>query len=192
MASLKNKFFTFIDSNIYQHYDESTTTTRSKFYGATTPAESFVEFIFNPNPTVVKNFNTIAYEGSNGWEVDTYLSDFEGVDQVSNAGTWNQYQDSTNSISSYVEGQYDTNGNIYPAALSQPILRAGFDRKENKYVANLVSASAVRPGEVIYGDQVSGVKGYLMTVKMSIDGSTEPGGAKQLFSVSSNYVLSSM
>ena len=192
MSSLKNKFFTFIDSNIYQHYDESTTTTRGKFYGATTPAESFVEFIFNPNPTVVKNFNTIAYEGSNGWEVDSYLSDFEGVDQVSNAGTWNQYQDSTNSISSYVEGQYDTNGNIYPATLSQPILRAGFDRKENKYVANLVSASAVRPGEVIYGNQVSGVKGYLMTVKMSIDGSTEPGGAKQLFSVSSNYVLSSM
>ena len=191
MASLKNKFFTFIDSNIYQHYDESTTTTRGKFYGATTPAESFVEFIFNPNPTVVKNFNTIAYEGSNGWEVDSYLSDFEGVDQVSNTGTWNQYQDSTNSISSYVEGQYDTNGNIYPATLSQPILRSGFDRKENKYVANLVSASAVRPGEVIYGDQVSGVKGYLMTVKMSIDGSTEPGGAKQLFSVSSNYVLSS-
>ena len=192
MSSLKNKFFTFIDSNIYQHYDESTTTTRGKFYGAITPAESFVEFIFNPNPTVVKNFNTIAYEGSNGWEVDSYLSDFEGVDQVSNAGTWNQYQDSTNSISSYVEGQYDTNGNIYPATLSQPILRAGFDRKENKYVANLVSASAVRPGEVIYGNQVSGVKGYLMTVKMSIDGSTEPGGAKQLFSVSSNYVLSSM
>ena len=192
MASLKNKFFTFIDSNIYQHYDESTNTTRGKFYGASTPAESFVEFIFNPNPTVVKNFNTIAYEGSNGWEVDTYLSDFEGVDQVSNAGTWNQYQDSTNSISSYVEGQYDANGNIYPATLSQPILRAGFDRKENKYVANLVSASAVRPGEVIYGNQVSGVKGYLMTVKMSIDGSTEPGGAKQLFSVSSNYVLSSI
>ena len=120
-----------------------------------------------------------------------YLT-FEGVDQVSNSGTWNQYQDSTSSIKSYVEGQYDNSGNIYPATLTQPILRAGFDRKENKYVANLVSASVVRPGEVIYGNQVSGVKGYLMTVKMSIDSSTEPGGAKQLFSVSSNYVLSSM
>ena len=192
MDSLKNNFYTFIDSNIYKHYDESTNTTRSKFYGATTPAESFVEFIFNPNPTVIKNFNTIAYEGSNGWEVDSYLSDFEGVDQVSNSGTWNKYQDSTNSIKSYVEGQYDDSGNIYPATLNQPILRAGFDRKENKYVANLVSASVVRPGEVIYGNQVSGVKGYLMTVKMSIDSSTEPGGTKQLFSVSSNYVLSSM
>jgi len=191
MASIKNNFFTFIDSNIYQHYDESVANGRGKFYGATSPAESFVEFIFNPNPTVVKNFNTIAYEGNNGWEVDSYVSDFEGFDQVQNAGTFNQYQDATSTVKSYVEGQYDNAGNIYPAALTEPIFRAGFDRKENHYVANLVNASTARPGEVIFGSNVSGVKGYLMTVKMSIDGSTDVGGAKQLFSVSSNYVLSS-
>ena len=192
MGSLKNNFFTFIDSNIYQHYDESVSDGRCKFYGATSPAEAFVEFIFNPNPTVVKNFNTIAYEGNNGWEVDSYVSDFEGFDQVQNAGSFNQYQDSTSSVKSYVEGQYDNAGNVYPAALTEPIFRAGFDRKENHYVANLINASAARPGEVIFGSNVSGVKGYLMTVKMSIDGSTDVGGAKQLFSVSSNYVLSSM
>ncbi len=192
MGSLKNNFFTFINSNIYQHYDESVSDGRCKFYGATSPAEAFVEFIFNPNPTVVKNFNTIAYEGNNGWEVDSYVSDFEGFDQVQNAGSFNQYQDSTSSVKSYVEGQYDNAGNVYPAALTEPIFRAGFDRKENHYVANLINASAARPGEVIFGSNVSGVKGYLMTVKMSIDGSTDVGGAKQLFSVSSNYVLSSM
>ncbi len=192
MGSLKNNFFTFINSNIYQHYDESVSDGRCKFYGATSPAEAFVEFIFNPNPTVVKNFNTIAYEGNNGWEVDSYVSDFEGFDQVQNAGSFNQYQDSTSSVKSYIEGQYDNAGNVYPAALTEPIFRAGFDRKENHYVANLINASAARPGEVIFGSNVSGVKGYLMTVKMSIDGSTDVGGAKQLFSVSSNYVLSSM
>lgn len=192
MGSLKNNFFTFIDSNIYQHYDESVANGRGKFYGAVTPAESFVEFIFNPNPTVVKNFNTIAYEGNNGWEVDSYVSDFEGFDQVQNAGAFNQYQDTTSTVKSYVEGQYDSAGNVYPAALTEPIFRAGFDRKENHYVANLINASVARPGEVIFGSNVSGVKGYLMTVKMSIDASTDVGGAKQLFSVSSNYVLSSM
>ena len=192
MGSLKNNFFTFIDSNIYQHYDESVSNGRCKFYGAVTPAEAFVEFIFNPNPTVVKNFNTIAYEGNNGWEVDSYVSDFEGFDQVQNAGAFNQYQDTTSTVKSYVEGQYDSAGNVYPAALTEPIFRAGFDRKENHYVANLVNASTARPGEVIFGSNVSGVKGYLMTVKMSIDTNTDPGGAKQLFSVSSNYVLSSM
>ena len=192
MGSLKNNFFTFINSNIYQHYDETVSDGRCKFYGAATPAEAFVEFIFNPNPTVVKNFNTIAYEGNNGWEVDSYVSDFEGFDQVQNTGSFNQYQDSTSSVKSYVEGQYDNAGNVYPAALTEPIFRAGFDRKENHYVANLINASAARPGEVIFGSDVSGVKGYLMTVKMSIDGSTDVGGAKQLFSVSSNYVLSSI
>ena len=192
MGSLKNNFFTFIDSNIYQHYDESVSNGRCKFYGAATPAEAFVEFIFNPNPTVVKNFNTIAYEGNNGWEVDSYKSDFEGFDQVKNTGTFNQYQDTTSTVKSYVEGQYDSAGNVYPAVLTEPIFRAGFDRKENHYVANLINASTARPGEIIFGSNVSGVKGYLMTVKMSIDASTDAGGAKQLFSVSSNYVLSSM
>ena len=141
---------------------------------------------------MVKNFNTIAYEGNNGWEVDSYVSDFEGFDQVQNAGAFNQYQDTTSTVKSYVEGQYDSAGNVYPAALTEPIFRAGFDRKENHYVANLINASVARPGEVIFGSNVSGVKGYLMTVKMSIDASTDVGGAKQLFSVSSNYVLSSM
>lgn len=192
IGSLKNNFFSFIDSNIYQHYDESVSDGRGKFYGATTPAESFVEFIFNPNPSVVKNFNTIAYEGNNGWEVDSYVSDFEGFDQVKNTGTFNQYQDTTNSIKSYVEGQYDSAGNVYPATLTEPIFRAGFDRKENHYVANLVNSSVARPGEIIFGNSVSGVKGYLITVKMSIDSSTDVGGAKQLFSASSNFVVSSI
>ena len=193
MGSLKNDFYTFIDSNIYKHYDQSVADGRAKFYGAATPAEAFVEFIFNPNPSVVKNFNTIAYEGNNGWEVDSYVSDFEGFDQVQNAGTFNQYQDITNTVKSYIEGQYDsaTPPNTGTAATVQPIFRAGFDRKENHYVANLVNASTARPGEIIFGSNVSGVKGYLMTVKMSIDGTTDVGGAKQLFSVSSNYVLSS-
>tara|TARA_R110002020_G_scaffold378765_1_gene589754 strand:+ start:5643 stop:7424 length:1782 start_codon:yes stop_codon:yes gene_type:complete len=192
IGSLKNNFFSFIDSNIYQHYDESVSDGRGKFYGATTPAESFVEFIFNPNPTVVKNFNTIAYEGNNGWEVDSYVSDFEGFDQVKNTGVFNQYQDTTNSVKSYVEGQYDNAGNVYPATLTEPIFRAGFDRKENHYVANLVNSSVARPGEIIFGNSVSGVKGYLITVKMSIDSSTDVGGAKQLFSASSNFVISSI
>lgn len=191
MGSLKNKFYTFVDSNIYEHYDNTQVNNRCKFYGDTTPAECHIEFIFNPNPSVTKNFNTIGYEGSNGWEVDSFLSDFEGFDRIDNTGAWNQYQDSTNSVKSYVEGQYDNAGNMYPAALTGTIYRAGFTRKENKYVANLISNSAPKPGEVIYGNQVSGVKGYLMTARISTDSSTDVGGMKELFSVSSNFILSS-
>jgi len=38
---------------------------------------------------------------------------------------------------------------------------------------------------------MSGVKGYFTTVKFKIDDTTDVGGAKELFSVSSNYVMSS-
>ena len=71
------------------------------------------------------------------------------------------------------------------------MFHAGFNRKENKYVANLINNSTERPGEVIYGNQVSGIKGYLVTAKISTDSTTNVGGMKELFSVSSNFVLSS-
>ena len=59
-------------------------------------------------------------------------------------------------------------------------LHAGFDRKENRYVANLVNASAGQRGEVVYGGQVSGIKGYFATVQLSTDNVTDPGGMKRI------------
>jgi len=38
---------------------------------------------------------------------------------------------------------------------------------------------------------MSGVKGYYVTVRMSIDTTTDPGGMKELFAVSSNFSVSS-
>ena len=93
-----------------------------------------------------------------------------------------EYQDDSNPIRSYDEGVYLENGITY---------RAGFDRKENRYVADIVNASPARPGEVIFGASMSGVKGYFTTVRFQIDASTNLGGAKELYSVSSNFVMSS-
>jgi hypothetical protein len=70
-------------------------------------------------------------------------------------------------------------------------MRAGFNRKENKYVSNLKNISMPRPGEVIYGDTLSGVKGMFATVTFSIDATTNILGKKELFAVSSTYVESS-
>ena len=58
-------------------------------------------------------------------------------------------------------------------------------------MANLVNNSAVSPGEVIWGTQMTGIKGYYATVKMSTDTLTDPGGMKELFAASSDYVESS-
>ena len=73
-------------------------------------------------------------------------------------------------------------------ALVPPLSHAGFTRKENKYMANLVNDSVAAPGEVIFGDIMTGIKGYFATVKISTDTLTDPGGNKELFAVSSEYV----
>ncbi len=64
---------------------------------------------------------------------------------------------------------------------------SGFNRKENKYVANIVNNSGSRQDEVIFGNSISGIKGFYTNVTMVTDQLTNPGGEKQLFSVSTNY-----
>ena len=63
----------------------------------------------------------------------------------------------------------------------------GFNRKENKYVASLINNSRVNEGEVNFGEQIAGIKGFYANVTMSTDTTTNPGGEKQLFQVSTSY-----
>jgi len=178
VGSLKSKYYSFYDAEIYEHYDQTPGHIRSTFYGVT--SNSSVEFIFNANPSIIKNFKTVNYEGSNGWQVESFLSDAEGFDLQSSAQQ--QYNDSAKLVRSYEEGLYTESGVPY---------RAGFNRKENKYFANLINNSAARPGEVFFGDATTGIKGYLATVKVSTDATTDPGGTKELFAVSTEFVVSS-
>ena len=64
---------------------------------------------------------------------------------------------------------------------------AGFNKKENKYFANIVNNSTVRAGEVVFGKQVTGIKGFFATCKIK----TSSTAAQELFAVSSEYVESS-
>ena len=208
MLSLKNKFYTTGPSStgasdtggLYQHY--ISTQPRCQFYG--TQGDASIEFIFNPSVSVSKVFKTVNYEGSNGWEVDSFVSDSTGIGSINtdfeNYATTNT-NDSVAFIRSYNEGSYDNFGNTFAnltttpitantTALIPPINHAGFDRKENKYVANLVNDSTAAPGEVVFGKQMTGIKGYFATVKVSTDTLTDPGGMKELFAVSSDFVES--
>ena len=141
-----------------------------------------------------KVFKTINYEGSNGWQVNSINSDFTGIGSVDtnfiNFNSTNT-QDKSALIYSYNQGAYDNYGNQFPAQLIPPINRAGFSRKENKYMANIVNNSAVAPGEVRFGNQMSGIKGHFTTVTLSTDTVTDFGGPKELFAVSSEYAESS-
>jgi len=216
MGSIKNKFFTVNnfyknlktvadinadvwsngngDFGIYEHY--STNVKRGEFYQTDNPAT--VTVIANNNPVIEKNFLTLGYEGSSGWKVTSMISDKTGFDKEWAAGVpltaWKEYIDTTSQIYSFYEGQYDGAGNTGSTAspTNPPLLHAGFDRKENRYVANLINSSPPAPGEILYGDSISGIKGYYTIIEMSTDGETDPGGMKELFQLTATYNISSI
>ena len=174
MFSLKNDFYSIEYANIWKHYSDAVNVT--SFYGTELGAN--ITFVFNAQPSTNKVFQTVNYEGDNGWQVDSFISDPTGYDFTTES--WEQFNDSIQPVLSYVAGAYTENGVTY---------RAGFNRKENKYYANLINTSTAQPGEVVFGESVSGIKGRFATVKFSTDNSTDPGGAKELWSVGTKVNL---
>ena len=262
--SSQGQFFTTNGTSVWKHY--STDVNRSNFYG--TDNKSSVKLILNPDPTRVKTFKTIDYEGTNGWEVISLVSDDTGTDFVN--GVWvNNSEQGTSSADPatftltnggsglYVTGnnvgtstdgfgvgmkvnivvggggsisqvsiidpgfgyqpgdvqQIDTNSgsalgvyatfvldtytNIYSRIYSYNEgvyfennipYRAGFDRKQNRYVAAIRNNSSTPlPGQVLSGPSNTGIKAYYTTVTMQTDTTTDPGGLKELFAVGSTY-----
>ena len=64
--SLNNKFYTFHNGQIWRH--NQVNLPRNNFYGL--QEETLIQFVFNQNPTTVKNFKTIGYEGEGEWGTD--------------------------------------------------------------------------------------------------------------------------
>ncbi len=81
-------------------------------------------------------------------------------------------------------GYVATFGNANPP---YPKYYCGFVIKENKYVANLINTSVASEKEIIFGESISGIKGFYSNVTLSTDKTTDPGGEKQLFNVSTTY-----
>lgn len=175
--SVKNRFYSVnYNGSLWQHNYESSTPsddTRSRFYGTYSPSN--ITFIFNPKVSASKVFKTINYEGSAGWEVTAF-----------NAARSFELNDVASPVKSYGEGAYTDGGVTY---------YEGFYKKEGKYFANLINNSLPTSGEVVFGDSMSGVKGYYSTVTIQTDASTQVvgqgGKARELFAVSSEYVESS-
>jgi len=190
--SLKNKYYTIKDQNIYEHYASLTGNNRGTFYSVY--KKSNIEFVFNQNSSVAKNFLTVNYEGDNGWQIDSFISDAQRFDYgtTNPLANYESNNDTTPIVKSYYDGAYDSFGNTYSTnALIPPIFRYGFDRKENKYYGILKNNSVPKNGEVLYGKQISGIKGRYATVTISTDNLTDVGGAKELWSVGSRYAVSS-
>jgi len=194
--SLRNNTYTLKDNKLYKHYSENVN--RGNFYGVDNA--SSVTFVFNPAPNYSKTFKNINYEGSNGWEVSSLVSDQTGA--VNEGGSQVFVQDATTKIYSLNEGEYvinPANGQPVSSADYQsvfftnqpglPRIHAGFFRKENKYVANIINNTSISPSEIRSGNSITGVKGFFTTVVVSTDNTTDPGGPKQLFSVGTNYIM---
>ncbi len=174
VLSMKNNMFTTKYGVLYKHYDASVDT--NNFYGVQYPSN--ITFVFNANPGLSKNFKTVAYEGSDGWQIDSFVSDVTGnILPVASE----EIRDTTNPVKSYQEGLYIEGGIPY---------RVGFNRKDNKYVANLINNSPASPGEVNFGKSITGIKGFFSIVTMSTDTTTNKGGTKELFAVSTEFAVS--
>ena len=161
--SVQNNFYSTRNGNIYQHY--STGVNRANFYG--TQYDCTVQTIFNTNPSLVKNFRTINYEGGENWQMTSLTTN----------------EDNANAV-----GVFSVPLTL--ASMETAMLKNEFKRKEDKYFANIINTSAFTQGEVIYGKSISGVKGFFATVDMKAT-NTVTSGTNELFSVSLDYTESS-
>ena len=103
--SLSNQYFTMNEGGLYRHNSEDTG--RNYFYGIYYP--STITALLNDSPSVVKNFNTINYEGSQarftedpyminqndtGWQVEEIMTNLQRgvVDEfIKKEGKWFNY-----------------------------------------------------------------------------------------------------
>ena len=77
--SLNNHFYTFQGGEIWRHNDESQP--MNTFYGIYAPTE--IVFLFNDDPSSVKNFKTISLEGDGQWDVKIQTDQESGsIDKV--------------------------------------------------------------------------------------------------------------
>lgn len=171
-GSLDGKFYTFspyvydedaevVISNpcdIWEHYSNST---HNNFYDSQYTSQ--VSLIFNQNPSASKNFLTINYEGSKTWNIDTIRAEQD-----------TDIQDSAKDIIQY-------------NAANEDLIISGFKLYDGKFYANLINDSSAKSNEVVFGNSISGIKGYFATFNIKTSATTY----QELFSVSTNYNINS-
>jgi hypothetical protein len=159
-------------NTLYRHYTNFNNINNSYglFYGEV--FDSTVQVVLNSNPSVIKNFKAINYEGSLGWTMNSM--------QTSSG-------DTALAISAYTA----------PTTLQQftdDLFSNEFKAKENKYFANFINSSPAVAGEIIWGSSMSGLKGFFSTIEMKIPKETltlNPATKYELFSVASDVSQSS-
>jgi hypothetical protein len=159
-GSIDADFYTYGVNDLYKHYDLDAN--RGSFYGNSTIA-STVDLIFNKPPSISKYFKTINYEGNTGWAVNSIETD----------------SDKGSPIPAYVSTSASAESTW------QDLVVSGFKKKDNKYYSYIVNETLPKRNEILFGGDISGVKGFFNKVQLSVSSTS----AKELFAVSSEYEL---
>ena len=191
IKSVGSEFYSFKNGALYKHFEINSAfpNTYANFYNTT--YDSTVSVVLNGQPSLVKTFKTINYEGGTEWSMSSLTASL-----VSSGVTPTDFTNSVLAkslpINKYVQA-------TSLSGLENQIFTNNFKRKENKYFAKIVNNTSVMAGEIFSGQQTSGVQGYFATVNFKLRNSTanpltsltEGVGLKELFAVSTDYVESS-
>jgi len=168
VTSLKNNFYSLkITVNNGQGVWLHNTGNYGKFYEIA--YDSNVTVILNKEPSLVKNFKTINYEGGDGWQLESMIASSGDV--------------------SIPIGKYTLQTTL--SDLESNLFVNNFKRKENKFFANLINNSPATEGEILWGPSSTGLKGFFTEVKIKLVNADYPTTKKELFAVSSDIVESS-
>ena len=155
-TTLNNRYYTLNAGNLYEHNSERVG--RNNFYGINN--RSLLELIFNDQPSTVKEFKTLGYEGTAGWDCEYLETDSDGV--------------SPNSVMPVVVDSHTLSLDISGVTLSdqtgERVARLGgvrqFVAAEGNTVRWVLFVEAIRPTEAFTNlDQAT----------LSVDGTPIPG-----------------
>tara|TARA_R100000544_G_C2227383_1_gene61849 strand:- start:805 stop:2136 length:1332 start_codon:yes stop_codon:yes gene_type:complete len=163
--SNNNKFYTYKDQNLYEHY--RTDVKRCSFYeGNSDPAS--VNFVFNDQSNAIKTFLTLSYEGSANWKMISATTDSGDL-------AWPIIPSGSN-----------------VSSVSIPV---NFIRKENKYYGHLRNNTTISTNDQITGLNLAGIKGYFAKIKIEYwqpqELNANQTNKAEIFAVSSDAVYSS-
>ena len=166
-GSLGNNFYTFDKSELYKHYEDSQP--RNTFYGQFQP--STITVVSNQNPSLVKHYKTINYEGTNNWKV---------IEMFSPAEDFENYN------------AYPIPGNITGRYIQEGVVKfAGFTPLEKKYYGNII----INDTSTITGINnlnTTGIKGFFAEATLehqpvNNDNTVNLNKHAELFSLGFNY-----
>ncbi len=143
-VSLNNSFYSYNNGEIWEH--DNLDVPHNNFYNE--QYASSVDFIINDNPSIIKKFKTLGYEGTNGWKVKTIKTD-----QVTGKET------------SFIEKE-----NKYFANITQEVKSASAIDQKN-FSAQGIGRSIRKTNEDDYNNQIGNVSNTTATFVLNTNNS---------------------